>query len=127
VSNSGIADGLLHAHTAAGGEAASDLTGMLALVAGAVPVALAIPLLHLGEETATRRRRWAYRAAALIAGAFFVYASIYPVTKIVGTHEHRTPIGDSPGASKGPASFSTRQPVSTGGIGSGPVRTRGAL
>jgi hypothetical protein len=78
---------------------------MLALVAGAVPVALAIPLLHLGEETATRRRRWAYRAAALIAGAFFVYASIYPVTKIVGTHEHRRRSVTHQARPRGPRAF----------------------
>ena len=66
-----IVNGTLHVkHIAAHGAATSDLTGALALAAGVVLVGLAaaIPWRHRGEGAASRRRRWAYRIAAVPAG-----------------------------------------------------------
>ena len=122
MSYSGLADGLLHAHTSAGGADASDYTGVLTLAAGAVLVGLAIPFLHLGDGTATRARRWAYGAAAVVATSLLVYSFVYPVTKIAGTHDHRKPIGDEPGASDGSVTLPRTPPAKGARIGSGPVR-----
>jgi hypothetical protein len=102
-------DGLLHAHASAGD--ASEYMGVLALGGGAVLVALAIPFLHLGEGPASRGRRRVYRAAAAVASSLVIFAAVYPITQIVGTHEHRKPIGDQARASDGPVTSPVRQPV----------------
>jgi hypothetical protein len=84
---------------------------VLALAAGAVLLALAIPFLHLREGRATHGRRWAYRAVTLIAASLVVYAIFYPVTEMVGKHEHRKPAGEPPSTSVGPATSPAREPV----------------
>jgi hypothetical protein len=102
-------NGALHAaHVAVDGPAASDYTGVVALVAGVVLVVLglAIPVLHRGEGAPTRRRRWAYRAIAVLAGFVILYAFVYPVSvAIVVTHKFREPIGDPPSAAYRPVTF----------------------
>ena len=90
------------------GPAASDFTGVLAAIAGAVLVALglAIPFRHRGEGAATRRRRWAYRVLAVAAGLILAYVLVFPVSvAVVVTHKYREPIGDPPTAEYVPVSF----------------------
>jgi hypothetical protein len=104
-----IVNGALHvAHINVDSAAASDYTGVLALAAGVVLVALglAIPFLHRGEGAATSGRRWAYRLLAVLAGVFVVYAFVFPVSGgIVQTHKHREPIDDPPSAAYEPVTF----------------------
>jgi hypothetical protein len=92
VSSSGIVN--LLAHTSADGAAATDYAAALAVAAGAVLAVLAVPLVRRGEEAAMRGRRWAHRAAVVVAGCLVVSGLVYPVSKVVGSHEHRKPIGD---------------------------------
>jgi hypothetical protein len=104
-----IVNGALHVrHISLDGAAASDYTGVLVLAAGVVLVVLglAIPFLHRGEGAATRRRRWAYRAVAVVAGFLVLYAFVYPVgAAIIVTHKYREPIGDPPSAAYRPVTF----------------------
>jgi uncharacterized protein len=104
-----IVNGGVHvAHISVDRAAGSDYTGVLGLVAGVVLVllGLAIPFLHRGEGAATRARRWAYRAVAVVAGVLVLYAFVYPVSiGIVVTHRHREPIGDPPSAAYRPVTF----------------------
>jgi uncharacterized membrane protein HdeD (DUF308 family) len=95
-----IVNGMLHVkHIAAESVGTSDLTGVLALAAGIVLVGLAaaIPWLHRGEGTASRRRRWAYRMAAVPAGLLLVLFTVVPIgTAITETHKFREHIGAPP-------------------------------
>jgi fermentation-respiration switch protein FrsA (DUF1100 family) len=104
-----IVNGVLHvAHISVESPSASDYTGVLALAAGVVLVVLglAIPFHHRGEGAATRRRRWAYRVVAVVAGFLVVYVFLYPVSAaIIVTHKHREPIGDPPSAAYQPVTF----------------------
>jgi uncharacterized protein len=104
-----IVNGVLHVvHISKDGPAQSDLSGVLAVAAGAVLVllGLAIPFLHRGERAVTRRRRWAHRVVALIAGALVAYAFLFPVAgAIVQTHKYREPIGAPPSAAYRPVTY----------------------
>ena len=104
-----LVNGALHVrHVSLDGPAASDFTGVLAAIAGAVLVALglAIPFRHRGEGAATRRRRWAYRVLAVAAGLVLAYVLVFPVSvAVVVTHKYREPIGDPPAAEYVPVSF----------------------
>lgn len=96
-----LVNGALHVmHVAAEGLAASDLTGVLALGAGAVLLGLAaaIPWRHGGEGPAGRRR-WAYRVAAVPAGLLLTLFTVVPIgMAITETHKFREPIGAPPSA-----------------------------
>ena len=93
-------NGAMHAlHIAKDGPAASDLTGVLAVVAGIVLVGLglAIPWLHRGEGERTRRRRWVNRAIAVAAGFVVLYAGVFPTAAAMApTHKYREPIPATP-------------------------------
>src|SRR6478672_2547865 len=96
-----IVNGALHAnHAAADALAPGDVTGLLALVAGAVLVALAawIPWRHRGAGPAGPWRRRANRvlaaAGALVATVFVLGPMAMGVTE---THKWREPIGAPPG------------------------------
>jgi uncharacterized protein len=95
-------NGMLHVkHIAGSGAAASDLSGVLAVAAGAVLVglAIAIPWLHRGEGAAGPRRRWAYRVLAVPLGLLaFVYTIVPMSIALTETHKYREPIGPPPGA-----------------------------
>jgi uncharacterized protein len=92
----GLVNGLLHVvHVATDGPAASDVTGALAAVAGAVLVglAIAIPWGHRGEGTATSR------ALAVPLGLLALVVLIVPIgIAVVETHKWRAPIGAPPDA-----------------------------
>jgi dienelactone hydrolase len=104
-----LVNGGLHvAHIAVNELGGSDVTGVLAVAAGAVLVllGLATPFLHRGEEAATRRRRWTNRVVAVIGGGLVVYAFLFPAAgAIVQTHKHREAIGEPPRAAYRPVEF----------------------
>ena len=93
-------NGALHViHITKEGPAGSDITGMLALLAGIVLIALAlwIPWRHRGEGARTRRRRWVNRGIALVVGFLVFYVGLYPATMaIIPTHKYREPVGAAP-------------------------------
>jgi fermentation-respiration switch protein FrsA (DUF1100 family) len=96
------------AHIAVDKLGGSDVTGVLAVAAGAVLVllGLATPFLHRGEGATTRSRRWAYRVVAIVAGILLVYVFLFPVGgAIVQTHKFREPIGEPPSAAYRPVTF----------------------
>jgi dienelactone hydrolase len=97
-----LVNGGLHvAHIVVNELGGSDVTGVLAVAAGAVLVLLGVatPFVHRGEGAVTARRRWAYRAVALVGGAFVLYAFLFPTAgAIVQTHKYREAIGDPPRA-----------------------------
>jgi poly(3-hydroxybutyrate) depolymerase len=94
-------NGMLHVtHIADQGAVASDLTGALAALAGVVLVglAIAIPWLHRGEGTASRRRRWTYRVVAVPVGLLVFLFTIVPMgIGITETHKFRESIAAPPG------------------------------
>jgi cbb3-type cytochrome oxidase subunit 1 len=82
-----LVNGMLHVrHITLDGPAASDLTGVLAAIAGAVMIglAIAIPWRHRGEGTATSKRRWAHRAVAVAVGLVAVIVVLGPTTWSAG-------------------------------------------
>jgi dienelactone hydrolase len=93
-------NGALHViHIAKDGPAHSDLSGVLATLAGTVLIGLAlwIPWRHRGEGARTARRRWINRVIAIVVGALVVYAGLYPTAiAIVPTHKYREPIPATP-------------------------------
>jgi fermentation-respiration switch protein FrsA (DUF1100 family) len=95
-------NGALHViHIAADGAAGSDVTGVLALLAGGVLVGLAgfIPWRHRGERPTTAPRRWLRRAVVAIAGILAVFFVLGPMSlAIIETHRWREPIGSPPNA-----------------------------
>ena len=105
------ANGVLHAiHVTKAGPAGSDVTGLLALVAGVLLVALAvwIPYRHRGEGERTRRRRWVNRGIGLVAGSLVLYAFVLPTgLAIFETHKYREPIGSPPSSDFRTVSFAS--------------------
>jgi len=97
-----MVDGAMHAkHIAAQSAGASDVTGVLALAAGAVLIGLAVAILwlHRGEGEVSGRRRWAYRIAAVPVGLLLALYTVVPIgTAITETHKYREPIGAPPSA-----------------------------
>ena len=93
-------NGAMHViHIAKEGPAHSDLSGALAVIAGAVLIGLAVGSRgrHRGEGARTRRRRWVNRVIAIVVGALVVFAGLYPTAvAIVPTHKYREPIPPVP-------------------------------
>ena len=88
-------------HIADSGAAQSDLTGVLAAVAGLVLIGLAaaIPFRHRGEGAAGTRRRWTYRVLAVPVGLLAFLFTVVPIgIALTETHKFREPIGDPPSA-----------------------------
>jgi fermentation-respiration switch protein FrsA (DUF1100 family) len=104
-----LVNGALHvAHVADGGVAGSDVTGMLAAVAGIalLLLAVAIPVLHRGEGARSRGRRWAYRGVAVVGLLVLGYVFLFPTSiAITQTHKYREAIGDPPSAAYRPVTF----------------------
>ena len=95
-----LTNGAMHLiHVTKDGPAHSDVTGVVAALAGALLIALAvwIPWRHRGEGALTARRRWGNRVVALVLGFVILYAGLYPTAAaIVPTHKYREPIGAPP-------------------------------
>jgi uncharacterized protein len=93
-------NGALHlVHVADDGAAGADVTGVLALLAGAVLLGLAayIPWRHRGERATSAPRRWLRRALVAIAGFVAVVFVLGPMSLgIIETHRWREPIGAPP-------------------------------
>jgi len=112
-------NGMMHVkHIADQGAAASDLTGALAAVAGLVLVglAIAIPWLHRGEGTASRRRRLAYRILAVPVGLLAFLFTVVPIgIGITETHKFREPIGAPPSSDYREVAFDASDGVDLSG------------
>ena len=95
-------NGAMHVLTVVGeGPGGSDLTGLLAAVAGIVMVglAVAVPYLRRGEGNRSRPRRWVVRVAATAAGAVAAQMLLLPLAiGLVQTHKFREPTGAPPSA-----------------------------
>ena len=104
-----VANGAQHVlHIAADELEGSDVTGVAAVVAGAILLllALAIPLRHRGEGAETRGRRWANRVIAIVGAALIVVFCVAPLAGgISQTHKYREAIGDPPPAAFEPVTF----------------------
>jgi uncharacterized protein len=114
-----LVNGLLHVgHIATDGPAHSDLTGVLAAIAGAVLIGLAatIPWRHRRERSTSTRRRWAIRlltVPAAFVGMIFVLGPIGMA--IVETHKWREPIGAPPSAAYEEVSFGASDGIKLAG------------
>ncbi len=106
-----VANGAQHVlHIAADELEGSDVTGVAAVVAGAILLllALAIPFRHRGEGAATRGRRWTNRVVAVVAGALILLFVLAPLgVGIAWTHKYREPIGVPPSAAFEPVTFAS--------------------
>lgn len=112
-------NGMLHVkHIADSGATGSDLTGVLAAAAGAVLVGLAfaIPWLHRGEGSSSRRRRWAYRILAVPVGLIAFFYTVVPMgIGLTETHKYREPIGSPPSADYREVAFEASDGVKLSG------------
>ena len=96
------------AHAAAVGPSASDLSGILAAVAGVALVALGltIPWRHRGARPGRTGIRWARRAIAVALGALVLLGFLVPVgTAMLQIHQPRHAVGDAPSADYGTVTF----------------------
>jgi uncharacterized protein len=104
-----LTNGTLHViHVAGVRLEHSDLTGLLAAVAGLVLVALgvAIPVRHRNEVPGSRARRWGRRVVAVVAGVAVFQLVLTPLMiGLVQTHKFREAIGTPPAAAYQSVSF----------------------
>jgi hypothetical protein len=105
-----LVHGVLHgSQVALDGPARSDVTGLLAGLAGGVLLGLAVAVLVRHRERGAARpagRRWAVRAGTAVAALVAAYAVLLPVgVGIVQTHAPREPIGAPPSAAFRPVAF----------------------
>jgi len=104
-----LVNGAMHvAHIKFDAPAASDLTGVLALVAGVVLIALGatLPWRRRHERSASRGRRWTARGLAVPGAAAVAALVVLPVTLAVfETHKPRERIGAPPTAAYQLVSF----------------------
>ena len=114
-----VVNGAMHVkHAGGSGMSGSDLTGVLAVLAGLVLVALAasIPWRHRGEVAGSRRRRRARRVlAALLSLLAFVFVVLPMAVAITETHKFREPIGAPPDASYREVAFDASDGVRLSG------------
>ncbi len=112
-------NGSMHAkHIAEQGASGADVTGLLALAAGGVLVALAIalPWVHRGEGSASRRRRWTVRAAAVPVGFIAFMFTIVPMgIGLTETHKWREDVGAPPSADYREVSFESTDGLAISG------------
>ena len=81
------------------GTRGSDVTGVLALVAGVVLLALGayIPFRHRGERPAAPLRRWSRRGLVVVAAVVGGQLVVVPaVVGLVQTHKFREDVGEPP-------------------------------
>ena len=105
-----LVHGVLHgSHIAVDGPARSDMSGVLAGIAGVVLLGLAAAVLVRHRERAAARpsgRRWAVRAGIVAVALVAGYAVLMPVgVAIVQTHGFREPIGAPPSVAFRPVTF----------------------
>jgi alpha/beta superfamily hydrolase len=97
-----LVNGGRHVHHILGGNTtANDLTGAVAMAAGAVLIGLAawIPFRHRGQGAATARRRWAIRLLMVPAAVVAVPLVYGPVgMAVVDIHSLHRPVGNPPSA-----------------------------
>ena len=114
-----IVDGAMHAkHVTTESAATSDVTGVLALVAGVLLVGLAGAILwrHRGEGDAGPRRRWARRVAAVPAGLLLALFTVVPIaTGITEAHKYREHVGPPPSAAYREVAFDASDGVHLSG------------
>lgn len=95
-----VTNGAMHvAHVATAGVSGSDLSGVLAALAGVVLIGLGatIPVVHRDERSDTPRRRWVNRAVAVGVGAVVAQFVVIPVgVGLVQTHQYRHDAGAPP-------------------------------
>jgi uncharacterized protein len=95
-----VTNGAMHViHVASGQTSDSDVTGLLAALAGVVLIGLGIviPVIHRGEGATTSRRRWANRAIAVGVAAVVAQLLVTPVAVgLVQTHKFREHVGQAP-------------------------------
>jgi predicted acyl esterase len=90
------------------GPEASDLTGLLAAVAGALLIGLAawIPFAGRSEAASTARRRWVNRVVAVPAVAVVFVGFAFPVAiAVFELHKPRADVGSPPSAAYRDVSF----------------------
>jgi alpha-beta hydrolase superfamily lysophospholipase len=103
-----LVNGMMHViHIRDSGAAASDLTGALAAVAGAVLVGLSVAIAwrHRGKGAATAGRRWALRVLAVPAGLGLALVLLPVGMGIVEVHKFRKPVGAPPSAAYAEVGF----------------------
>jgi hypothetical protein len=97
-----LVNGAMHvAHIGLDTAERSDLTGVLATVAGLVLIGLgaSTPWRHRGRGAATARGRWITRVVAVPAGLVVAALIVVPISvAVLETHKPREPIGDPPSA-----------------------------
>jgi dienelactone hydrolase len=95
-----LTNGAMHAiHIAVDDVSGSDVTGVVAAVAGAVLIGMsaALPFLHRGERVEPPLRRWAVRVLATISTAALLFLVVLPVGFGIGqSHLFRSSIGAPP-------------------------------
>jgi dienelactone hydrolase len=97
-------------HIVHDGATANDVTGVVALVAGAALVLVAawIPFRHRGESASTPARRWAIRAAVVPAALLAVMFVYMPLgTAIVDIHSLHRDVGSPPSRDYRTVAFTT--------------------
>jgi uncharacterized protein len=98
-----LVNGALHTiHIAVDRVSGSDVTGLLAAVAGVVLLAMSavLPFRQRGERKLPPARRWAVRVTATAATAGLLFLVVLPIGVGIGkTHLFRSPIGAPPDGS----------------------------
>jgi fermentation-respiration switch protein FrsA (DUF1100 family) len=112
-------NGSLHLkHIGDQGVAGGDITGVLALGAGVVLVALAVfvPWRHRGTGAGGARKRWAYRVLSVPAVVLGVFYVVIPICiGITETHKYREKIGAPPSAEYREVTFDATDGVKLSG------------
>lgn len=114
-----LVNGMLHVkHIADLGAADSDITGVLAALAGVVLIGLAgaILFLHRGAGAASTRKRWTLRVIAVPLGLIAAFYTVVPMGIALNeTHKFREPIGAPPSADYRQVSFRASDGVKLSG------------
>jgi uncharacterized protein len=112
-------NGALHvAHVVVSGVSGSDISGVLAAVAGVALIGLGatIPVLHRGAGSFTRRLTWVKGAIAVAIGLVVAQLFVIPISVgLVQTHQYRQDAGPPPSHSFEVASFESSDGLNLAG------------